>query len=165
MNARFEEIKERLIFEGEDEDNIRERKGIVLSAAPYNVDNNAGVTLQYLYSKNLDPRSVPNSRSKGIKVGKNSVGPEEEAYLFKVPGYYNLLTRESMGANMNQQTKVIAVEYLGTVETIIHEIESPAHPEPSAAPVESAAPREEAALETASEAAPAAEAAKKKGGK
>lgn len=120
MEKYFEKSAESLMATGVDEDALRTKKGIILSATPYRIaeggTTNEGISIYYMFTKTLDPVSFPNSDSKGIRVGKASLPIDAKSHLMAVPGYYDFLVQEQAGSNMSMVLKPKDVHLLGQLD-------------------------------------------------
>lgn len=129
MNHNFEKIKDQLIAEGYDEENIRVKTGLIFGAMPYFIaeggKTNEGVTISFLFTKHLDPIQRPNTPLRGHKMGKVSLPADQISNLSLVPASYKFLCLDVPNANGQVVMKPIAVEFDGyinmTIDPVIKE--------------------------------------------
>lgn len=91
---------------------------IMLYAKPYSITEgnitNAGITVQYIISDNLDPRR--NDTEHGIRVTKGSLKMSEDATIEKCPGLYKGTFTMNTGADGKASLKLQKVKYISDLE-------------------------------------------------
>lgn len=122
MVQHFEERVKELVAQGYDEENIRIKTGILMTANPYKIEEggktNEGVSLRFFLTKSLDPFTAPNSQKKGYTQGSVSIHSDFWHHVSAVPGIYEFLCVDSPNAQGQLVAKPVDVNFKGYIQII-----------------------------------------------